>query len=244
MSCAFTLEHYCEILESALRAGYAFQGFHQPVSLYARRVVYLRHDLDVCLEEALDMANLESELGVRATYFILVNSPLYNPLSQDSLEFVHHIQAKGHWIGLHIDLGLLSSFDISAEDDVLQLIRFYGSRLPLVPVISFHRPSATVLGHDFNSFISTYSRYFFKEVKYISDSRGMWREGCPCQVLSQGLYPAVQMLVHPIWWGASETELLNHRLRRLLGNRLDCFKQYLAENIEGPIGKLLQEGEM
>jgi hypothetical protein len=148
MSCAFTLEHYCEILESALRAGYAFQGFHQPASLYTYRVVYLRHDLDVCLEEALDMANLESELGVRATYFILVNSPLYNSLSQDSLYFVHHIQAKGHWIGLHIDLGLLSSFDISAEDDVLQLIRFYGSRLPLVPVISFHRPSATVLGHD------------------------------------------------------------------------------------------------
>ncbi len=244
MSCAFTLEHYCEILESALRAGYAFQGFHQPVSACARRVLYLRHDLDVCLEEALDMADREAELGVRATYFVLVNSPVYNLLSQDSLELVHQIQAKGHWIGLHIDPVLLSSVDASqVGNDVLQLIRFYGSRIPLVPVVSFHRPSASVLGRDFTAFVSTYSPRFFEEVKYISDSRGMWREGCPCQVLSRDLYSAVQMLVHPIWWGVSETEPLAHRLRRLLENRLDCFKRYLGENIE-PIGKLLQKGEM
>ena len=243
MDCAFTLKHYWEILEGALRAGYTFQGFHQPLAR-ANRILYLRHDLDICLEEALDMAELEAKLGVRATYFVLINSPLYNPLSRDSLNLIHHIQAKGHWIGLHIDLGLLSSLDTSqVEGDVLQLIRFYSTRIPLVPVISFHRPSATVLGRDFNSFTSTYSRYFFRETKYISDSRGMWREGCPCQILSHSLYPAVQMLVHPIWWGTSETELLSHRLRRLLGNRVDCFKQYLAENIEGPIGKLLQNGE-
>lgn len=242
MSCAFTIEHYCEILESALKGGYVFQGFHEPVTQHARRVLYLRHDLDVCLEEALDMAHQEAKLGVRATYFVLVNSPVYNLLSQDSLELVHQIQVKGHWIGLHIDPVLFSSGDVSqVESDVIQLIRFYGSKIPLVPVVSFHRPSATVLGHDFGSFTSTYSLRFFKEVKYISDSRRIWREGCPCQVLSRGLYPAVQMLVHPIWWGTVETEPLAHRLRRLLGGRLDCFKQYLGENIE-PLGRLLQEG--
>jgi len=240
MSCAFTLEHYCEILENALKAGYAFQGFHQLASTRARQVLYLRHDLDVCLEEALDMADREAELGVRATYFVLVNSPIYNLLSKDSLELVRHIQTKGHWIGLHIDPGLFSSIDtFQVENGVLQLIEFYRSRIPLVPVVSFHRPVAEVLGRDFSSFISTYSLHFFKEVKYISDSRGIWKEGCPCQILSHGLYPAVQMLVHPIWWGTSETESLAHRLHRLLGSRLDCFKQYLGENIE-PIGKLLQ----
>jgi hypothetical protein len=242
MSCTFTLEHYREILESALRAGYVFQGFHEPALAYPPRVLYLRHDLDVCLEEALDMADLEAKLGVRSTYFILVNSPVYNPLSRDSLKLVHQLQAKGHWIGLHVDPVLLSNAEASqVEEEVLQLIRFYGSKIPLVPVVSFHRPSATVLGHVFNSFTSTYSPQFFKEIKYISDSRGIWREGCPCQALSRGLYPAVQMLVHPIWWSASETEPLVSRLRRLLGGRLDRFKSYLGENIE-PIGKLLQEG--
>jgi len=238
MNCAFTLDHYCEILEGAIRAGYAFQGFHH-LSTQINRILYLRHDLDICLEEALDMAELEAKLGVRATYFVLVNSPVYNPLSQDSLELVHQIRTKGHWIGLHIDPVLLSSVDASQlEDSVLQLIRFYESRLPLVPVVSFHRPGATVLERDFNSFISTYSPRFFKEVKYISDSRGMWREGCPCQALGHGLYPAVQLLVHPIWWGASEGEPLADRLHRLLGNRMDYFKRYLAENIK-PFGNLL-----
>jgi len=241
MGCTFSLEHYCEILKGALRAGYGFHGFHQPASSYATRVIYLRHDLDVCLEEALDMANLEAKLGVRATYFVLVNSPVYNPLSKDNLELVHQIQAKGHWIGLHVDPKFFSTTDVTQmENEVLQQIRFYGSQIPLVPVVSFHRPTGTLLGRDFKDFISTYSQLFFNELKYISDSRGMWREGCPCQVLSHALYPAFQILVHPIWWAATESELLAHRIRRLLGSRLDCFKCYLQENI-GPIGGLLQE---
>jgi len=232
MGCAFTLEHYREIIESALRAGYSFQGFHQPNPGHSHRNLYLRHDIDICLEEALNMADLEAELGVHATYFVLLNSPVYNICSQDSIEIIHQIQAKGHWIGLHIDPVVLQDFDASKmEIGVLQLIKFYGSRINLVPVISFHRPNSMILGKDFSSFISTYSERFFKEIKYISDSRGIWREGCPCQILKRGLYPAVQMLVHPIWWGISETEKLTDKLSRLLESRLDCLKGYLGDNI-------------
>lgn len=241
LNCDFTLDHYCEIIENALRAGYSFQGFHQRISTSRHKNLYLRHDLDICLEEALVMAGREEELGVRATYFVLLNSPVYNICSSDSIEIIRQIQNKGHWVGLHVDPILLSNVDVSkAEKDIFKLIKFYRSIIDLVPVISFHRPSSMFLGRGFDSFTSTYSKRFFKRIKYISDSRGKWREGCPCKILIRGLYPDVHLLVHPIWWGISETEKLNDRLNLFLGNRLHYMKSYLGENIE-PLGNLLKK---
>jgi len=240
MGCSLTLEHYREILEAALEAGYEFRGFHQPFSS-AGRVLYLRHDLDICIEEALDMATLEAELGVRSTYFILVNSPIYNPLAEDSLKLLQDIQRKGHWIGLHIDPALFLEHSPSGvEKHVVELLDFYKIKIPLVPVISFHRPRSDVLGRDFSAFVSAYSSRFFNKIKYISDSRGVWKEGCPCQSLREGKYLALQMLVHPIWWKSKETESIIDRLQLLLGERLEIFKCYLGANVE-PIGKLLRK---
>jgi len=239
MACSFTLQHYREILENALKSGYEFRGFHQSFSPQ-KRTLYLRHDLDICLEEALEMATLEAELGIRATYFVLINSPIYNLLADDSLELLHYIIKKGHWIGLHVDPALLPTDDADKmERYISKLIEFYGDIIPLVPVVSFHRPTPNVLGRDFDSFISTYSSPFFKKIKYISDSNGVWREGCPCQVLRQGTYPALQILVHPIWWRSSEKEGINDRLHYLLNKRFERFKKYLGANIE-PIGKLFK----
>lgn len=233
------MDHYREILEAALETGYVFRGFHQPHSS-EQYVVYLRHDLDICLEEALEMAALEAKLGIKATYFVLANSPIYNPLAKDSLELLNEILANGHWIGLHFDPVIVSTGDPNQmEKFISALIGFYRAMIPLVPVVSFHRPSPDVLGRDFNAFVSTYSSQFFQEIKYISDSRGVWREGCPCQVLRKRMWPALQMLVHPIWWRATERELLSDRLHHLLGRRLERFKNYLAANIE-PIGELFK----
>ena len=239
MSCTFTMKHYREILEAALKAGYVFRGFHQFTN--EKRIVYLRHDLDICLEEALDMAALEAELGIQATYFVLVNSPLYNLLAEDSLELLHELANKRHWIGLHIDPAMFPTDNHGEMEKLIsKMIEFYADVFHLVPVVSFHRPSPNVLGRDFGSFVSTYSPRFFKEVKYISDSRGVWREGCPCQILRKRQYPSLQMLVHPIWWKTTETESLSDRLHHLLGERLKRFRHYLGTNIE-PIGKLLEK---
>lgn len=241
MKCPFTLEHYREVLEIAKSNGYVFLGFHDPLPPKGGKAIYLRHDIDVCLEEALAMASLEAELGIRSTYFVLVNSPLYNPLAADSVELITQIQEKGHWIGLHFDPILLTSSDGDLlEKEVQTFLEFFRNRLGLVPVVSFHRPIPRVLGMNFQAFFSTYSGPFFSEIKYISDSRGIWREGCPCQALKEQTYVALQMLVHPIWWRQSESESPNERLYTLLGERLKRFKGYLAANIE-PFANLLRE---
>ena len=44
--------------------------------------VLLRHDIDLSLEKALEMAEIEAELGVPAVYFLFLRSPFYNIFSK------------------------------------------------------------------------------------------------------------------------------------------------------------------
>ena len=75
MSCAFDLDHYRELLEAAQAGGYRFaffEGAPQPGDLL------LRHDVDLSLDAALRMAELEADAGAQATYFLMTGSVFYN----------------------------------------------------------------------------------------------------------------------------------------------------------------------
>ena len=66
MSCAFDLEHYRELLDAARAGGYRFAFFdREPVP----GDLLLRHDVDLSLDAALTLAELEAEAGAHATYF-------------------------------------------------------------------------------------------------------------------------------------------------------------------------------
>ncbi|MBM3298889.1 MAG: hypothetical protein FJY85_02935 [Deltaproteobacteria bacterium] len=240
MRCEFTLGHYREILRSAIDAEYTIVGFHsEAVDREGRHTLYLRHDIDVCIEEALPMARVEAELGIPSTYFLIVDSPAYNILSADSVEMVGEIRRLGHWVGLHVDAAAVSTFGAERiEEWVEKLLSLYGDLLHLVRVVSFHRPSPEVLNRGFAGFVSAYESRFLQEIKYISESRGSWREACPCQAIRDGQFRAVQLLVHPVWWSASPRETLDVRLEHLLSARSKETRSYLAKNIT-PLRELL-----
>ena len=60
MSCAFDLAHYRELLDAARDGGYRFAFFdHEPEA----GELLLRHDVDLSLDAALQIAELEAEAG-------------------------------------------------------------------------------------------------------------------------------------------------------------------------------------
>ncbi len=72
----FTLAHYRRILMAARAAGYRFASFLEPPVGGDKRV-YLRHDIDNDVGMARRMAAGEAELGVRATYLVMLRSANY-----------------------------------------------------------------------------------------------------------------------------------------------------------------------
>lgn len=46
----------------------------------------IRHDIDVSLYDALELAKTEAEFNIKSTYFIWVKSPFYNALSIENQE--------------------------------------------------------------------------------------------------------------------------------------------------------------
>ena len=92
MSCAFDLEHYRVLLDSAKDGGYTFAFFdHDPQP----GDVFLRHDVDLSLDAALVLAELEAEEGAGATYFLMTRSVFYNLASAPGEAAVERLRALG-----------------------------------------------------------------------------------------------------------------------------------------------------
>src|SRR5262249_30479368 len=98
MSCGFDLPHYVELLEAAKAGGYRFAFFDREPRAGD---LLLRHDVDMSLEDALGMAEVEAERDVSATYFLMTQSDFYNLDTRRGAAAIERLRALGHRVGLH-----------------------------------------------------------------------------------------------------------------------------------------------
>ncbi len=98
MSCAFDLAHYREIVEAAQAGGYRFAHFD---GAPADGSVILRHDVDLSLDAAVRMAELENDAGASATYFLMTESVFYNLDSSEGVAAIERLRELGHRVALH-----------------------------------------------------------------------------------------------------------------------------------------------
>ena len=202
MTCAFDLGHYRELLEAAKRGGYRFgffEGRPEP------GLVTLRHDVDLMLEAALEVAELEAEAGVHATYFLMTESVFYNLASHEGRAAVERLRSLGHRIGLH------AVWPRAALDD-----RFD-------PVVAWHNPDPEYLFAPLDGALNVMAPPWFDPERYRSDSNQHWRHGCPHEDLAAGRFEWLQLLTHPeirAYSGATMRETMLSMLERERGRRL------------------------
>src|SRR5262245_47493181 len=79
----------------------------------------LRHDVDYTLDAAMTLAREEATRGIRATYFLLVNSSYYNLLSSAHAHVPAALVGLGHEVGLHYDVQFLARFRRNRWDALL-----------------------------------------------------------------------------------------------------------------------------
>jgi hypothetical protein len=208
MSCAFDLDHYRELLEAARRGGYQFASFdHTP----RPGDLFLRHDVDLSLEAALEMAQLEYTLGVRATYFLMTESVFYNLLSQPGLRAQRQLRLWGHAVGLH---AVFPRLELDGRFD---------------KVVAWHNPDPEYMSEPVVGAINVMQPPYFEPDHYRSDSNQHWRSGCPHEELGTGSFNWLQLLVHPEIW-VYEGDTMRASMFSFLGARQELALHQLADD--------------
>ncbi len=203
---AFTYENYGRILD-LLSAGRRNLTFAEHSELATGPFFILRHDVDLDLDAAVRMAELEAAQNLHATYFILLSNDYYNVLSPGNGALVRRIAELGHEVGLHYDIGAMSG---SGSDDIVCLLQMQANLLGhlagrTVVSVSMHNPSSS--GDDplsgKHGFIDAYDAEYTKKIAYFSDSCGAWRDATYRAFVEGQLPPRLQFLFHPIFWRSS-----------------------------------------
>ena len=181
-------------------SGFEFKFFHEKSDDNSKEI-YLRHDIDFSLEDALKIAFIEKELDIKSTYFIMLSSNSYNPLNQKNKEVIKKILDLGHEISLHFDP---NSYDDFTEGFNIEKIIFENAFNSPIKVVSLHRPGVFLDSKYRNTslggYMHTYQDIFFNKMDYFSDSRGVnLRKILNSSKLSD-LKKNIHLLIHPIWW--------------------------------------------
>ena len=211
MTCAFDLAHYGELLDAARDGGYRFAFFNRGPQAGD---LLLRHDVDMSLDAAVAMAELEAERAVAATYFLMTRSDFYNLDARGGVAALARLRELGHRVGLH------GVYPDAALDD-----RFD-------PVVAWHTPDPEFMSEPIAGAVNVMQPGFFDPARYRSDSNQHWRSGCPHDELAAGAFDWLQLLVHPEIWvydGATMRETMASQLdaerelrwRQLAENRID-----------------------
>lgn len=199
----FTYAAYENLLNLLMINGYAICGY-QNFTNYSKCVI-LRHDVDCSLDMALNFAMIEHKHMVKSTYFVLLSSNFYNIASLKNLQLIDEIKRLGHEIGLHFDEAGYDSRDVPTliEKERLIMTDILGID---IKTVSMHRPSKETLEADYqlNNAVNSYSTTFFKDFKYLSDSRRNWREPV-LDIITGKAYDRLHILTHPFWYSENDT---------------------------------------
>ena len=179
MACAFDLDHYRELLAAAKAGGYRFAFFdREPAS----GDLLLRHDVDLSLDAALTLGELEAEADAAATYFLMTCSVFYNLASAEGERALSRLRELGHRVGLH---AVYPRLDLDDRFD---------------PVVAWHNPDPDFMREPIDGAVNVMQAPYFDADHYRSDSNQRWRSGCPHENLAAGSFEWLQLLTHPEIW--------------------------------------------
>ena len=211
MTCAFDLDHYRELLGAARAGGFRFARFDERP---ANGVLFLRHDVDLSLDGALAVAEIEAEEGAWSTWFLMTRSVFYNLASPEGERAISRLRSLGHRVAHH---AVWPNVDLDARFD---------------PVVAWHNPDPEYMRKPIEGAVNAMEAPFFDPGHYRSDSNQHWRSGCPHEALGRGEFEWLQLLTHPEIWafeGATMRESMESmldadraaRLEHLRNDRID-----------------------
>ena len=231
--CRFTFAHYYDIISKALGLGYTILSCYdyfkcRQEKKLPEKYVILRHDIEHYPDRAVRFAEIESEHGVTATYFIRVHAKKYNLFNFKTYNDLRRIIELSHELGLHAepcDFASTSKENIQdvfkKELKVLNLILDYQVKgvCPHVDWTEYNNLDFFQANDikDYGLDYQAYDKTFFEDNFYISDGQHYYwknydhgklleQQSCPCVVFEKEV-PNIYLLTHPLNWFEKEFHL-------------------------------------
>ena len=183
--------------------------------------VFLRHDIDLCLEYAEHFARINTEAGIAGTFFLQLRSEMYNLLDFGTREAVERISAMGQYIGLHAVVRSNATPEILAKD-MHRDFNLFRSLIPQAqPVFAWHNPSVLQadgfanLEMDFPGLVNAYGSFCGGKHPYYADSNMRWSFEQILEIIRRG-EPAFQLAIAPMQWCPEEDDMLGVMASTLL----------------------------
>lgn len=120
----FTFANIEEQYRAALDAGYEFitcEEFVGKKHSLPDRIIVNRVDIDLSVKKADRLRDIFERLGIKATFFVRLHAPEYNPFSFENYRILKSIRNSGFEIGYHSEV--VDQAEIWGEDAKDCLIR-------------------------------------------------------------------------------------------------------------------------
>ena len=142
------------------------------------KFIILRHDVDKKPENALQMAKIENERGISATYYFRAIKKVFKP------EIIKEIAGLGHEMGYHYEVLVKAKGDRKKAIEIFKRELNEFREICDIKTICMHGNSLSRWDNrdlwkeydfrDFGIIGEAYLSIDFKKVMYLSDSGGCW----------------------------------------------------------------------
>lgn len=207
----FSFADYARLLGQFHDSGYEMQPVSTLLNESQAPVIYLRHDIDFFPQPALEIAQLESNVGGRATYYFLLSGP-YNLFAAENRAVLRTLVALGHEVGLHYDLQTYPEEPAAARQQLEFEADILGELCgTAISTISLHQPHKNARDpfRGLDRYVNPHDARDRRALTYVSDSCRAWRDETLLQCFGQQRPNRVLFLTHPESWmdGAVQNRL-------------------------------------
>ena len=223
-------ETYKSFIKKFHKKGYS-SIFFEELDAKEKNQLIIRHDIDLDIDLALDIAKIENSIGVKSTYFFLMRSESYNLLSSENIKKVKLIRDLGHKISIHFDLMIYKDVHKGLKKEIEIFYTFFNET---IDIISIHRPNRDFLDNPENFFDikTSYEKKFTNDnISYYADSGGSFRFGNPVESLDFRENKNIQLLIHPVWW-TLDKDSVNSCIESVLEYKSSKMKKHFQKNIK------------
>lgn len=242
----FTLDNYKKQIELGLKQGFKFISYTDTYQ-EDRKDILWRHDVEFEPDIALKMAEIESMLGAKSSYFFQMHSMYYNIFDPHYTDVFIKIHAMGHSVGLHFDSHYYGIEDENQLSYFINLDKEYMEKVLKVKIESFSFHNTTpftqsCLEYKYAGLINVYSSHFKERYNYCSDSLGYWRFEILDEVLQDPSIQHLHVLVHDANW-SEEVLSPRQRVNKAIQDQADRLKREQLDGLHRKGLKCIDDNE-